>query len=260
LPDADEVPSADLASLAAERVGIPRVLEMLRDELANDRDFALAAETRREDLLVHLALSQVPGAPKYKTLPLSLRTDIRAFFRSHAAGLEEGRRLLFAAGDSAGVKTDAESATAAGMGGLRGQKTFRFRSSVLARLPARLRVMVGCAEVLQGGVEAADFVDIDLAAPRVTMVVCDDIEQAVPFVVERVRVDLGRLRVSADRREPQSTPIYFKSRYLPADDETRPDQEKFEALLSATGLFQEGQPEPSWDKVQPALKSARATL
>jgi DNA phosphorothioation-associated putative methyltransferase len=256
LPEADEVQSVNLATLAAERVGVQRALDLLRDEVANDREFALAARTRRQDLLVHLALSQVPGAPRYKTLPRSLQTDIRAFFQSHAAGLKEGRRLLFAAGDRAGVKADAESAAAAGLGGFRGEKSFRFRASVLPRLPMRLRVMVGCAEVLQGGVEAADFVDIDLEAPGVTMIVCDDIEQPVPFVVERVRVDLGQLKVSADRREPQSTPIFFKSRYLPADDEMRRDQERFETVLAATGLFQKDHPEPHWSDVRAALKPA----
>jgi hypothetical protein len=87
--------------------------------------------------------------------------------------------------------------------------------------------MVGCGEVLQGGAEAADFVDIDLDAHRVTMVTCDNIERSVPFIVERVRVDLGRLKVSADRREPESTPIYFKSRYLVPS-------------LLAAGMFEEG--------------------
>jgi hypothetical protein len=125
---------------------------------------------------------------------------------------------------------------------------------------SRLRVMVGCAEVLQGGVEAADFVDIDLEAPRVTMITCDDVEQPIPFIVERVTVDLGRLRVSADRREPQSTPIYFKSRFLPANDEMRTAQEQIEGALLATGLFKAGEREPPRAEVQVALKSARSPV
>jgi DNA phosphorothioation-associated putative methyltransferase len=260
LPEADETPPSILAGLSTEQVAVHRVLEALRDDLVGDREFERSAQLRREDLLVHLALTQVPGAPKYKTLPPRLQSDIRAFFRSHTVGLEESRRLLFAAGDRAGVRNDAEAAAAAGLGGIRAERSFRFRSTALPRLPPRLRVLVGCAEVLQGGVDAADFVDIDLEAPRVTMVVCDNVEQPVPFIVERVRVDLGRLKVSADRREPQSTPVYFKSRYLPADDELRRDQEQFETLLAATGLFEPGHPEPSWEKVQPALKSAMAKL
>jgi DNA phosphorothioation-associated putative methyltransferase len=218
------------------------------------REFARAAEARKEDLLLHLALSQVPGAPKYKTLPRSIQADIRAFFRSHAAALEKGRRLLFAAGDHAGVRADAEAAAATRLGGLRGDKSFRFRAHVLPRLPTRLRVMVGCAEVLQGGVDAADFVDIDLESARVTMVICDDVEQPIPFIVERVIVDLGRLKVSVDRRERGSTPLYFKSRFLPEGDKLLDGQAEVEAALSATGLFEPGLAEPGWDKLAPALK------
>jgi DNA phosphorothioation-associated putative methyltransferase len=252
LPEAEEVSSEDLAALSAARVGMKRAWELLRDDLIRDAEFEHASQSRRQDLLVHLALTQVPGAPKYKTLPRSLQADIRAFFRTHAAGLEEGRRLLFAAGERAGIRSDAQAAVAMRLGGIRGEKSFRFRSSVLPRLPARLRVMVGCAEVLQGGVDAVDFVDIDLEKPRVTMIACDDLGQPIPFIVERVSVDLGRLKVSADKREPHSTPLYFKSRYLPSD-ELRESQAEFEAALLATGLFKDGQPEPTWTDVRRSL-------
>jgi hypothetical protein len=118
--------------------------------------------------------------------------------------------------------------------------------------------MVGCAEVLQGGVDAADFVDIDLESPRVTMVTCDDVEQLIPFIIERVSVDLGRLKVSVDRREHRSTPLYFKSKFLPAGDELLEGQAEVEAALSATGLFNPGSAEPAWDKLAPALRDVLA--
>jgi hypothetical protein len=46
--------------------------------------------------------------------------------------------------------------------------------------PPRLRVLVGSAEVLQGGVEASDFVEIDLEAPRIVMITRDDVERYIP--------------------------------------------------------------------------------
>ena len=122
---------------------------------------------------------------KDKTLPRSIQSDIRAFFRTHAAGLEEGRRLLFAAGDRSGGARRRRSRRGLGPRRHTGREVLPFPFLHLPKLPARLRVMVGCAEVLQGGVDASDFVDIDLESPRVTMVVCDDIEQPVPFIVER---------------------------------------------------------------------------
>jgi DNA phosphorothioation-associated putative methyltransferase len=252
LPEAEEAPAAALEIFATHRVGWSRAIGLLRDDLSADEEFARVAEDRKQDLLLHLALSQVPGAPKYKSFPKSIQADIRAFFRSHAAALEEGRRLLFAAGDRTAMRVDAEAAAANHLGGFRGEKSFRFRAEVLPRLPARLRVMVGCAEVLQGGVEAADFVDIDLQSSRVTMVTCDNVERPIPFIIERVTVDLGRLKVSVDRPEP--IPLYFKSKFLPEGDKLLEGQAEVEAALSATGLFEAGLAEPRWDKLAPVLK------
>jgi len=163
LPEPEEAPADAATALLAQKVTWPRAMEFLREDLATDEVFKQSAETRRKDLLVHLALMQFPGSPRYRSLPKSIQADIKAFFRSHAAALEEGRRLLFAAGDRSGIRRDVETAAAAQIGGIRNSHWFRFRSSVLDHLPARLRVLVGCAEVLQGGVDACDFVDIDLA-------------------------------------------------------------------------------------------------
>ena len=209
---------------------------------------------------VHLALMQFPGSPRYRSLPKSIQADIKAFFRNHAAAQAEGRRLLFATGDKAKIRQDVEAALTAPLGAMRGGRWFRFRSSTLPRLPSRLRVLVGCAEVLQGGVEACDFVDIDTEAPRIMMVTCDDIESLIPFVVESVTVDLARQKVSANKHEPYAAPVYFKCRYLAFDDALRKRQVAAEALLVATGLFRPGDHEPPWEAVKAALKSRRYAL
>jgi hypothetical protein len=114
-------------------------------------------------------------------------------------------------------------------------------------------VLVGCAEVLQGGVDACDFVDVDLEKPRIAMLMCDDIDQPIPFVIERVSVDLARLKVSANKFEPYKAPVYFKSRFLSPDDNPSIAQQEIEAALAATGLFMSGTPEPAWDAVKAAL-------
>jgi DNA phosphorothioation-associated putative methyltransferase len=253
LPEPSELPAELGAALTTARIPWSRTLDALREDLAADEAFATTAQARREDLLVHFALMQFPGSPKYRSLPQSIQTDIRSFFGSHSAVQEESHRLLFAAGDRPGIRADAEAAVAAGLAGMRGDRYIRFRPSALPRLPARLRVLVGCAEVLQGGVEACDFVEINLEAPRIKMIICDDVERTIPFVVENIRVDLGRLKVSMDRREPETTPIYFKSRYLPRDDPERERQAPIEAAMTATGLFPPDAPEPPWQDARKAL-------
>jgi DNA phosphorothioation-associated putative methyltransferase len=252
LPEQDEAPADAVAALVTIRVAWPRALEILRQDLEDDEIFTRSRATRHNDLLIHFALMQFPGSPKYRSLAKSVQADIKAFFGSHSAAQEEGRRLLFAVADNAGIRQDVELALAAQLGGLRENHWFRFRSSTLPRLPSRLRVLVGCAEVLQGGVDACDFVDIDLKAPRMMMVTCDDIDQPVPCVIERISVDLARLKVSANKFEPYAAPLYFKSRFLTLDDELRAPYADFEAALAKTGLFVPGAPEPTW----PAVKSA----
>ena len=115
-------------------------------------------------------------------------------------------------------------------------------------------MVVGCAEVLQGGVNACDFVDIDLEAPRIVMVTCDDIGEPVPCIIESVAVDLGRLKVSANKFELYAAPIYFKSRFLTLDDELRAAHAGFETALTQTGLFSPGSADPAWPEVKSALR------
>jgi hypothetical protein len=103
-------------------------------------------------------------------------------------------------------------------------------------------VVVGSAEVLQGGIEASDFVEMDLEAPRITMITCDDIDRHIPFIIERIQVDLGRLKASTDRREPETMPIYFKSHFMPANDPGRDRSLTFEAAMASAGLFESDAP------------------
>ena len=258
LPESDEAPSHVQAELEAQRVAWRRAVDLLREELSHDEAFAEAGKGRREDLLVHMALQQFPGSPKYRSLPRSIQADIKAFFGSQALASAEAQRLLFSAGDRTGIRADAETAIKAGLGGMRSNAKFRFASSTLPRLPPRLRVLVGCAEVLQGGVAGCDLVDIDLEAPR-GHAQLRRYGEFVPFVVERVKVDLGRLKVFADRREPETTPVYFKSRFLPRDQVGLDRQIEFESALAATGLFERDAPEPKWSDVKAALGTVVGT-
>ena len=92
------------------------------------------------------------------------------------------------------------------------------------------------------------------------MLNCDDIENFVPFVVERVKVDLGRLKVFVDRHEPGTTPVYFKSKFLPRDQVGRERQIEFETELATTGLFKEDAQEPRWADVEAVLGTVAAHI
>jgi DNA phosphorothioation-associated putative methyltransferase len=254
LPEQEETPAEALACISESRVPWQRALDVLRDELQTDETFAVAGSVRREDLLVHLALMQFPGAPKYRHLPRSIQTDIKAFFRGHSAALEESRRLLFAAGVRRGVRTDIEAAVADGLGGMRGTRYFRFRTTVLPKLSQRLRVLVGSAEALQGGVEASDFVEIDLETPRIVMITCDDIDRLIPSSSNGLRsISDGSRSRQTDVIPRRCLPIPSRASCRLASDRGRDKQLAFEATMAGTGLFESDAREPAWSKVKPRL-------
>ena len=250
MPDGDELPDNLLARLQAARVSAARAAEVCLGRFGG-KALEAAARTRREDLLVHFALTLFPGAPRYATLPRSIQRDVKAFLGSHAAALADAKALLFSAGRPEAVRAGVDIALEAGLGGMRDDRTFRLHVPSLNRLPAVLRVLVGCAGVLQGGVEAADFVDIKLDGPRLSIITCDDAAKPLPAIMERIRVDLGRLRIRSER--PEGLMLYLKSRYLALDDPDRGQQALFDRAVLDTKLVDEQGRGPPAQEVGPLL-------
>jgi DNA phosphorothioation-associated putative methyltransferase len=55
-------------------------------------------EARSEDLLVYLALAKFDGRPALGELPLDMRRDVKAFFRSYARAFATADELLYSIG------------------------------------------------------------------------------------------------------------------------------------------------------------------
>jgi DNA phosphorothioation-associated putative methyltransferase len=255
--DAEEFPADLRAKLQGGKVSPARATELCLSELFDQEPLAAAALARREDLLVHFAMLLFPGAPRYATLAKSIQRDVRAFFGSHAVALQEARELIFSAGRAEKLRTAVEGATAAGLGALRDRVTFRFSAAVLDRMPVVLRVLIRCGGLLRGGVEAADFIDVKLDAPRLTFIACANASARLPVVSERTRVDLGRTRVVVE--QPEGMVLYLKGRFMPADASGRDEQVAFDAKLLASGIVTEDGHGPRLAELQELLRQRRPT-
>jgi DNA phosphorothioation-associated putative methyltransferase len=253
--DAEEFPDGLLSRLLDARISAGRATQFCLSDLFDQTDLALAAATRREDLLVHFALTLFPGAAPYTSLPKSIQRDIKSLFGSHAGAIQSARDLLFSAGRPGAVRLAVEVAATSGVGAMRDERTFRFHAQALPRLPAALRVLVGCAAILRGGVEGADFVDIKLDAPRVTFLTCVDASARLPIISERTRVDLGRLRSTAEK--PVGLVLYLKGRFLPLDAIERDGQLKFDNQVLAEGFVSADGRGPRLSELQGILKKIR---
>ena len=67
------------------------------------------------------------------------------------------------------------------------------------------------------------------------------------------------MKVFADRREPETNPVYFKSKFLPDNHVGGERQLDFESALAATGLFERDAPEPKWSDVKAAMETVVGT-
>jgi DNA phosphorothioation-associated putative methyltransferase len=193
-----------------------------------------------------------PGAPRYTTLPRSIQRDVKAFFGSHATVIEEARRLMFSAGRPEIVRESIEVAIGSALGAMRDEDTFRFKTSVLDRLPPVLRLRVRCGGLLRGGVEAADFVDVKVNSSCLTFITCVDASARLPVVSERTRVDLGRARVTVDY--PEGMVLYLKGRFLPPDTAERDKQLEFDRKLLASGIVSPDGKGPRFTELQELMR------
>ena len=254
--DPDELPTGLHERLRAAKVAPTRAVEICLSDPVNRDQLMTAAATRREDLLIHLALTLFPGAPRYTTLARSIQRDLRAFFGSHAAAIQEANALLFSVGKAGAVHNGIIAAVTAGLGAMRGDDTFRMHGPALNRLPAVLRVFIGCAGVLRGGIEGADFIDIKLDGRRVTFISCVDAAVRLPICTERTRVDLGRLKVSVDH--PEGMILYLKGRFLPADQPGLAEQLEFDKKLVTAGIVDDEGRGPRYNELQEIMRQRNA--
>jgi DNA phosphorothioation-associated putative methyltransferase len=166
LPEPDEVPEIT-ESLSRSNVSIQRALGWCRS-FFDEKLLEIGARRKREDLLVHFALGAFSGSRAFRTLPLSLRRDVRFFFGSFASIQADAHRFLFTLGDDQVVDAACRSAVDSGLlNGWRDNR-FHFDGRQVDELPAVLRGLVGCASVLVGDADDADLVALNLAKRSIT--------------------------------------------------------------------------------------------
>ena len=163
----------------------------------NPEEFEAAAIGRQEDLLVYFALSHFGRRRPVSELPDRLQRDVQVFFGSITKARNAGKRALFATGDSARLEEAAAFChDELGIGVLNDDHDLTFHQSVLGECLPLIRIYVGCALQLFGDAGSVDLIKVHLQSGKVTFLVYDDFEaEATPRLIERIKVDLPRLRV-----------------------------------------------------------------
>jgi DNA phosphorothioation-associated putative methyltransferase len=199
-----------------------------------------AFRSRKEDLLVYFALQQFEQRQTYAAFSDELRRDIRTFFGSYQNAQAEARQLLFSAGNRELVRQLCREAAGNGLGWLEKDRALYLHTSLVERLPAVLRVYVGCGSYLYGDVTSADVIKIHIDSAKLTLLLCDDFEgKPLPRLRERIKMrfrdqEVERFLYGTAYEPPY---LYQKSRFMTEDFPHYAEQIAFERALEALHLF-----------------------
>ena len=200
----------------------------------------MAFRSRKEDLLVYFALQQFEQRKTYTAFSDELRRDIRTFFGNYQNAQAEARQLLFSAGNRELVRQLCREAAGCGLGWLEKDRALYLHTSLVERLPAVLRVYVGCGSYLYGDVTSADVIKIHSDSAKLTLLSCDDFEgKPLPRLRERIKM---RFRDQEVERFPYGEAyeppyLYQKSRFITEDFPHYTEQIAFEQALEVRQLF-----------------------
>lgn len=210
--------------------------------VASEPWWEAAADDRREELLIRFALQRIRRIPKFASLPVDLRTDIKELFGSYKRAVEQAERLLFAMGSPEVIKAAVSSSRV----GKRTPDAFYVHVDCVDRLPALLRVFVGAGETLVGNIQGATLVKIHIEKPRVSWLMYPEFDtDPHPPLTESWVVDFRELDVRPyDYRDRSNPPILHRKELFIGDDDPRhsafkrlSDQEVKHGLLDESHLI-----------------------
>lgn len=217
LPTLNEQPWT--AAIVDALGSIPKAFQVIR-HVADQAWWEAAAADRREELLVRFALSRLRRRPKFSALPYRVQRDIKSLFGSYKALCKQADDLLFSIGDTTMITTTA----AATCLGKRTPDALYIHVDAIDLLPPPLRVFIGAAEALIGGVPDATLVKAHLHRPRVSYLVYPKFnDDPHPVLAESWVVDFHGLNVRPTDYTGRSNPpiLHRKELFVAADHPRR---------------------------------------
>jgi DNA phosphorothioation-associated putative methyltransferase len=233
VPHDEELQNAD--AIRAEFGSLKRAFAVVR-RAAPDERWDTAVTRNVQDLLVYVALSRFGRRPPFSALPVTLRHDIREFFRSYASACNLADDLLRQAGKREAIEREIGQSSV----GKRTPNALYCHVSALTYLPPLLRVYEGCGRVLAGQIPDANIIKLHLRDFRISYLAYPGFDKiAHPALVSATSVDLRRLLVETrDYAGSPNPPIlHRKELFLGADDPRRARFARLTALEERHGLY-----------------------
>ncbi|MBT5819452.1 MAG: DNA phosphorothioation-associated putative methyltransferase [Proteobacteria bacterium] len=237
LPDPEEL-DAELFDNIQKRLGSIRTAVRLAQTAFGSDALKEARAARIDDLRVYFALNLFSQRKQYSSLPRDIQRDVKAFFGSYTNAVSAGKELLFSVGDPSNIQEACKLAADQGIGHLESDRSLQFDARLNDRLPALLRVYIGCGEVLHGDASESDIVKIHIHSGKISLLQFEGYrELPIPRLRERVKIRLRDQDIDFYEYggEYPSPPLYLKSRFMASDQTGYKKQKKFDDQLSELG-------------------------
>ena len=229
------------ASELQEHIGSVKKALRILNANADISDLEVAANERKDDLLVYFALGLFERRAKYYEMPESLQRDIKVFFGNYQQAQIEARELLFSIASPEVIEEAARSAHETLPSSIyepSGQLLFT-KSTLSCYLP--FCVYIGCAAQLFGELEEIDLIKIHIRSGKVSFMGYEGFDsRPLPVLTQRIKVKLRDQDVDYfDYVGPFTPPLlYWKSRVMDASFPDYKKQATFEKKLSDLGIVE----------------------
>lgn len=238
---------------------LPKALRLIEGHF-DSRELELARSSRSADILIFLAMMQFQKRKPYRHLESRLQRDIRSFFGDYSSAEGIARQALYSLGDVVAIDKACRNASEKGLGWLEENQSLQLHVALIERLPAVLRIFIGCATIMFGDISTFDLIKIHIRSGKVSLLKYQDFENSpLPRLVHRVKVKLRDLDIDIFDygNEYPPTLLYYKSRYINEEYPHYAEQVAFEEDLEHLDLFDLSGYGPSEAEFRRKLEEAR---
>lgn len=236
-PEKEEVDN--LAEIETATGSLAKALRLI-EERFDARELELSRTSRSADIMLFLAMMQFEKRKPYRHLENRLQRDIRFFFGDYSSAQGLARQALYSLADVTVIDKACREASDKGLGWIEESQSLQLHVSLVERLPAVLRIFVGCATVMFGDIAIFDLIKIHVRSGKVSLMKYEDFEHsALPRLEQRVKVKLRDLDIDIFDYgiEYPPTLLYLKSRYINEEYPHYAKQIAFEEGLESLNLF-----------------------
>lgn len=156
------------------------------------KDFETAFEKRREDLIYYFSMSLFQKRTERKITSSRLKNDVTYFFKNKTLAENEAKELLYSLAETEIIQTGVNEIIALNIPHYyEDNHSIVFHKSFLDQLPTSIRVYIGCATQLYGGLDNIDLIKVHISSGKVSFMGYDNFDSDVlPVLRERIKVNL----------------------------------------------------------------------